>query len=316
MMRALVFTLIWLVALPQAVFGQEGTTYFSFEWNNDFFYLPAPTDHYFSNGMSVEAGFPELAANPLNRLLIKGKEGCRRQYALQLLQNLYTPIAKDTLAFVPGDRPFASYLTITTGAVATNPDRRLKWQSALQFGVLGRLAGGRLTQNFVHSLTPSSDLVAGWPNEVEPDIVINYNARLEKGLLNRTWYNVNLRLAGRLGTLYTDVSPGIYLEAGSLDPYFTTPLGWVKDRRLKWKVFAGADLRVVGYDATLSGGLFNADDRMRENLDIKRLQPVWEGGLAVTWSACSLAFGFVGRPPEFEGGLSHRYGYLSFRLMK
>lgn len=304
--------ILWLLLGSLGVQAQEAQSYFSFRWANDFFYLPAPTDHYYTNGLQLDLALPAFDRNPLNASLLHAGQGARQTAGLKLTQDMFTPVRKDTLAVFNDDRPFASVLTLHGYRHSTHPERRLAVTAEWQLGVLGPAAGGGRTQNFIHALTPHSREVVGWRNEVRTDIVLNYNVNLEKGLVYTRYLQAWLGAAARLGTLYTDLTPGLYLQAGLFEDRFAHLRGWGR-RPVRVFFYGDVALRLTAYDATLRGGLFRVDPRYRNTVDVAPLQEQWEAGLEVSLRSFGIRFGIRGEAPPIAGGRFHRWGYLSFR---
>lgn len=294
--------------------AQPASSYLSLQWSNDLLYLPDQTDQYYTNGVNLDLSFPGLANFPLRAVLLRGPERFRKQYGLRVVQDIFTPVNKDTLALLFDDRPFASYLTGSLYARSSDPVRRLQLRSELQLGVLGRFAGGAATQNFIHAVSPGSEAVAGWDNEVNPDLVLNYNIAIEKGLLQFPFLEADLTLAARAGTLHTDLKPSARIRLGLFDDVFTHLRGWSPASGFRAHLYGSGGLRLVGYDATLQGGLFNRDDRFRENIEPERLRQEWDLGLELSYRRFSVRAGAAGTTPEFTGGQHHRWGYLVFRM--
>jgi len=300
-----------LLFVSLRLLAQPGTAYFAFQWSNDLFYLPAPTDHYYTNGLTLDLALPILQNNPLNHTLLRTGKEALQTAGLQLTQDMFTPIRKDTLAIFPDDRPFASVLTLHSYLHSTAPQRRMAITAEWQLGVLGPAAGGGLTQNFIHGLTPQSEEVIGWRNEVRTDVVLNYNLELEKGLFYTKYLQAWLGARARLGTLHTDLTSGVHLQAGLFEDRFSNLRGWGR-RPFRLLLHSSVAWRLAAYDATIQGGLFRVDSRYREVLQLKPLQEQWELGLEMSYRSFGIQAGVRGAAAPFTGGSYHRWGYLSF----
>lgn len=292
--------------------AQENTAYFSIRWANDFFYLPAPTDHYYTNGLEIDLALPVFGRNPLNRTLLHSGKSALQLSGLKLTQDMFTPIQKDTVAVFPDDRPFASVLTLHSYRHSTTPERQLALYAEWQFGLLGPAAGGGLTQNFIHALTPRSEEVIGWRNEVRTDVVINYNLEVEKGLFWRKHIQAWAAARFRLGTLYTDLTPSLHARVGLFQNRFGHLRGW-GPQPLRAFAYGGLSMRLVAYDATLRGGLLRVDHRYRRTLALEPLQEQWELGVEASYRSFGIRLGVRGEAAPFAGGRFHRWGYLTFR---
>ena len=295
--------------------AQAPSFYLSLQWSNDILYLPNQTDYYFTNGMNLEFSVPAFSNNPLNYTLLNAGSGANTVYMLGLTQDIFTPVMKDTIALLLNDRPFASYLTLQSSAISTDPVRSFRIRSEWQLGIMGGPAGGAATQNLIHKIMPASLEVVGWVNQVRTDAVINYNVTIEKGLLQARYFQSWVGADARIGTLYTDMTPGVYFRLGIFDDYFNSPAGCEGKRKLNAFLYGRASLRMVAYDATLNGGIFRVDDRFRKTITPDPLQENWEVGMELSYRKFALRLGAQGKAPDFEGGRYHRWGYVGIRVL-
>ena len=247
-LRVFYSAVLFFVVLSLTGQGVPVNRYFGIDIANDFFYLPKKTDRYFSSGLAVEYGYwlpKEMAAE--NR----DQPFARHYWRLQ--QNIYTPEDITSSVLVRGDRPFSSYLVLSRGKDFFDENRGLRLETEWIAGVLGKYSLGGKVQNAYHKIVGFAESGPGWDYEVKTDVIINYRLRLSRELVESTRLRISPRAEARLGTLYTDVSAGlnVNLVAIKLAP----------ERQLR--LAASGDARLVGYDATLSGGLLNRDDRYR-----------------------------------------------------
>ena len=173
--------------------------------------------------------------------------------------------------------------------------------SELDAGIIGQGAGGKWMQTGIHdaldNITPK-----GWDNQIRNDLVLDYSLRVEKGVASVRLAEFTVFGAGSLGALYANLSAGTEVRLWS-----------VKNGQRRHMVFARGQSKLVGYDATLLGGLFNrASPYTLTTGSIKRLVQradigfVYDGGgflIEVTRSFLS---------PEFEGGFSHQFAEIAF----
>jgi hypothetical protein len=167
----------------------------------------------------------------------------------------------------PNDRPYAGWLY---GGLFYRHEHVDGSEAAfgLDLGCLGPCALGRQTQESLHHLLHQPQPHA-WRSQLSTELgaVAHLGGR---GPYWRVGRMVDVRpgIAVRLGNIFTDINGDLSLRVGQLQalPNASTLYGFLR---------AGA--RVVGYDATLQGGLF-ARERQR-TVDPQRLTGELEVGL-------------------------------------
>ena len=148
----------------------------------------------------------------------------------------------------------AAAIMLKSFRVATDTFQKYRIISSLRLGLIGPGAFGREMQAGIHRLTGNKQPL-GWRHQIKNDVVLNYRLGYEK----RIWsypdlFSLNAHARAHLGTLFTHVSAGINSTVGLIDSLFT---GDKKGFRLF--LYAQPTLKLVGYDATLQGGVFNRD---------------------------------------------------------
>ena len=269
--------------------------YLSAEIANDVFYLPLKTDRYFTSGLRFEWGKERSRAVEQ----LGGNRVVNRRY-WRIDQDLFTPNAIDSLDLMPNDRPFASYLTVSRGFVTTLPGLGLRLRRQWTAGVLGRPSFGGRMQNAFHGMIDFAEEIPGWVHEVRPDLVLNGLLAVEKDLPLGQYHRFTLATRARLGTLYTDFRQEATVTL--------RPVRLGSDDGLYLRLTAGGHL--VGYNATLSGGLLNRDDRYRGVIRPRRLVV----NLGATAGMNALGLGLEGGvrwlSPEFRGGMEHLWAWF------
>ncbi|MGI4869988.1 MAG: lipid A deacylase LpxR family protein [Janthinobacterium lividum] len=285
----------------------------AYTYANDFFF---GTDYYFTQGMTLDWVSPAFARSPINRLLPQGPACSTRYHGIRLRYDGFTPlrIADDFIRV--GDRPYAAYLYASLYRISNQPARRQRLTTAVEIGFIGPAAGGKFVQTKLHELT-HNPTPRGWDYQIRHDAVLGYRATYEKQLLAAgQWAEAIGTAEASLSTLYTYASVGGKLRLGHFTPYFTNlgvagPASRAGLRR--WQCYGEATLtgQLVGYDATLQGGVFNrsspytlpSSDVSRTVLHSTCSFVLAREGLSFTATAM-----YVG--PEFAGGRSHRWGVL------
>jgi hypothetical protein len=184
--------------------------------DNDFFYLPKPSDRYYTSGVQIGVYHPELIrhkilGSPFRSLFLFSTRHPRLQqtYAVLLGQYLYTPADIKDQSINLNDQPYAGTLLLRLRKVTANSRRQLEIQQDWYFGIIGPLAGGALTQKVWHQLR-KRPAPQGWDSQISNVPAIGVDLQM----LKKIWLvaNNNVGLEGRtglsLGTLYN------YLEAG------------------------------------------------------------------------------------------------------
>ncbi|MFC2113184.1 lipid A deacylase LpxR family protein [Bacteroidota bacterium] len=213
-------------------------------------------DWYFSSGINIGFFHSALKKSPLNYILLPGiRESDQVYYGLKLRQEMYTPRDLNNEKIQSKDHPYAATLSLSSEKIVNRPSSGLRISSGLQLGVVGPAALGFHAQNFIHLITPS-DPPKGWNNQIQNDIMLNYNVSIDKMIVEDDYSQFLLHGSARLGTVYTDASAGFRVRFEA-DPKYFRFIEPDPDRRFNFYVELGGNLRFVGYDASLQGGMFN-----------------------------------------------------------
>ncbi|MGI4741854.1 MAG: lipid A deacylase LpxR family protein [Janthinobacterium lividum] len=280
---------------------------------NDFFF---GVDYYFTQGLTLDWVSPALARSPVNYLLPQGPAGSTRYHGVALHYDGFTPLSITDAAIRVGDRPYAVYCYASLYRVSNQALQNRRLTTAIDLGYLGPAAGGKFFQTKLHELT-HSPTPRGWDHQVRGDVVLGYRAAYEKRLLAAgRWAELIGSADASLGTLYTSAGAGGRLRAGWFNAYFAN-LGTAGPQRQaglhRWQGYAEATLtdQLVGYDATLQGGLFNrSSPYVLAARAVRRTVLHSTGGLVLAHDGFSFAATAVYVGPEFGGGRPHRWGVL------
>ena len=220
---------------------------------------------------------------------------------LRFGQQLYTP--RDAQLYPeqlgPLDRPYAGWLYGGFYYRIENADGS-ETAFGLDLGCLGSCALGRQTQEALHHLL-SQPQPHGWSTQLSTELgaVAHFGGR---GAYWRLGRSIDLRpgIAARIGNIFTDASADLTLRVGELQPLpdASTVYGFVR---------AGA--RVVGYDATLQGGMFRHEGQ--RTVDPKRVTGEAETGLQWQGGRWAVRLSVVVRSNEIRG-LSESDGRQDF----
>ena len=229
--------------------------YISAAWENDLYYQ---SDYYYTNGFQVDFFHDKLRQSPINRILIPfrySKTGITWS-GLRLRQEIFTPrnLAMDSIS--AGDHPYSSTLTLAQKSVYVLPNKLLRIVSGLRVGVLGPASLGFKTQELAHLLSNPSRPPQGWDNQVQNDLIINYDLQVEKGFSPHKMALFGIKGKGRLGTLHTDLEAGLWFRLDARNGYFNR-LGPMGGPGLNVVFSLSTTASYVFYDATLQGGMLN-----------------------------------------------------------
>ncbi|WP_310394896.1 lipid A deacylase LpxR family protein [Hymenobacter sp.] len=317
---ALPFALLLLVrasparatAPPDTLRPVSADRLLGYTYANDLFFR---TDYYFTQGMTLTLVHPALARSPVRYLLPGGARGSQQHHGITLRYDGFTPLRIQDPFIRVGDRPYAAYVYASFFRVSTRPGRQ-RLTTALEAGFIGPAAGGKELQTAIHRVTNNSE-PRGWGNQVRNDLVLGYRGAFEKQLLAIPGRAELLGSAeASLSTLYTYAGTGVRLRAGRLNPYLANlgvagPQSRASLRR--WQLYGQAtfEARLVGYNATLQGGIFtDANPYTIAADDVRRALLRGTGGVVLACGGFSFAATGTWVSPEFAGGRPHRWGQL------
>lgn len=277
-------------------------------FSNDIFFA---LDYYFTQGIALHWVSPGLARSPVNYLLPKGPAGSIRSHGMSLRYNLFTPLVIEDAVIRRGDRPYTTYGYVSLYRASNQAARRQRLTTALEIGYLGPDAGGKALQTKVHSLLHYS-LPRGWQYQLRSAAVLGYRASFEKQVFaaGRSTELIG-QVEASLGTLYTYAQAGLRVRVGRFTPYFADVDPASLARR--WHCYGEATFtdRLVGYDATLQGGVLAHDNPyVLPARAVRRAVLHGSGGLVVTHGGLSLTATAALVAPEFAGGRWHPWGVL------
>ena len=276
--------------------------YFRFNYDNDFF---ASRDQDYTQGYNFELVSPAMRHNPINKLLLKMKNS-ESHYGVSIEHIGFTPFTIGSAAIQYGDRPFAAAIMLKSFAIATDTLHKSRWVSSLNIGLIGPGAFGKEMQVAIHKATGNT-MPQGWQNQIRNDVVLNYEVSYEKQLLRyNNLFSLQANTTVRLGTLFTNAALGLNSTFGIIN----TPFVSVKTKkRFALYGYAQPMLNIIGYDATLQGGLFNRTSPYTiNNHQIERLTGQINYGMVLQTRTLFLEYSRVLITREFESGTSSKWG--------
>jgi lipid A 3-O-deacylase len=268
-----------------------------FDYANDYF---TGTDRYYTQGVGLTYFDPILRASPLMRVLV-ALPGAQTSYGLVVRQSGFTPTSLSHNEVLVGDRPFAAYLFLGHELVSRDAARGLALTTALDAGVIGQAAGGKWEQVGLHRLAPNNIAPLGWDNQIRNDLVLDYRLRLQKNLAAARRADLDGYVDASLGTLYTNAAVGVLGRVGA-----------IADGKHRFYLFAGAEQKAVGYDATLQGGAFNRHSPYTLTSEqIERRVSIENVGFVADFGGFALEVKRVYLSREFTTELSHEWVEIS-----
>lgn len=193
----------------------------------------------------------------------------------------------------------------------------LRISSSFDAGVIGDAALGRYFQRSVHSVVPTNDEPLGWETQIKNDLVLNYALTMQKQLYVNGLSEIYAQGSANAGTLHTRLGVGLEAVAGVFSPVIT-PLPFTYDElrrnHQKWQfgLKGGFDFRLVGYDATLQGGIFSKSNIFALKPDeIERMVAHLHLGLFARYKKTGISISQFYLSPEFKEGKQHFWGQIA-----
>ncbi|WP_293891116.1 lipid A deacylase LpxR family protein [Flavobacterium sp.] len=283
--------------------------YFRFNYDNDYF---ASEDKDYTQGYNFELASPGIRHNPINNLLLKPFHS-EIQYGISIEHIGFTPnnIKSPDIQF--GDRPFAASIMLKSFAVATDTLHNSRLVSVLNIGLIGPGAFGKEMQVAIHRATGNT-IPEGWQNQIKNDIVLNYELSYEKQVVRyRNLFSLQTNSTLRLGTLFTNASLGFNTTFG----FINSPFKLLKaKKRVALYGYAQPLLNVIGYDATLQGGLFNHKSPYTiADSDVERFTAQLNYGLVLQTRTLYFEYSRVTITKEFATGANSKWGGIKMGFL-
>ncbi|MFT5859668.1 MAG: lipid A 3-O-deacylase [Flavobacteriaceae bacterium] len=282
----------------------KSAKYFRFHYDND---VIAQTDANYTQGTGFELVAPFFRRNPLNYLFHQPKHAEIR-YGLALEHIGFTPKNYELSDIEFGDRPFAAAIMLESFMIAIDTLKRSRFISSISIGFVGPLAFGEQMQVGIHKAI-GNQIPLGWRHQIQNDIVINYEIAFEKQLWRfRELFSLQANASAKLGTLFTNGSVGVNLTFGRINSPFSSIL-----KRNGFKLYAYVQplISVVGYDATLQGGVFNKMSAYTiPNREVERFTGQFNYGIVLKTKSLYFEFTRSVITREFETGTSASWGGL------
>ena len=276
-------------------------------YDNDFF---TATDKYFTQGMEIEIVTPALRRWPSRHLLIAPRSSVTR-YGIAYEDDGYTASDLKVSAILRNDHPYAGTRQLRFFAMATDTARPMRISSSVTVGLIGQGAGGKEVQSYIHRITGNT-IPQGWHNQIRNDVILNYEASVERRLLQRgSTLLLSGIAAGRVGTYNTAATIGATLMIGHVG----LPFSVTTDGGCGLYAYVKPQLNIVGYDATLQGGMLNHTSPYTISAgDVSRLVYRQQYGVVYRSGRHSVEYYRSIGTREFRGGIAHQTGGIQFTM--
>lgn len=288
----------------------KSSNYFRFHYDNDYF---TSTDKDYTQGYNFELTSPRLAKNPINYLFIKPKNSAFKYgIALEHIGFTANSIASDQIQF--GERPFAAAIMLKSFTIATDTIHKSRIVSSLNLGIIGPGAFGKEMQTAIHEASGNT-IPKGWYNQIQNDVVVNYELSYEKQLVRLdNVFSLNGNATARLGTLFTNASLGFTATFGIINSPFTSVNN---KKKFQLYLYTQPLVNVIGYDATLQGGLFNHKSLYTINdSDIERVTLQNNFGIVLQYRWLYLEYSRTILTREISDNYAFKWGgiHIGFKL--
>jgi lipid A 3-O-deacylase len=279
--------------------------YIRLHYENDYF---SETDIYYTQGGNLEWVAPALEKFPISKLLITASEN--KQYGIALEHEAYTPTSIQHSDILYGDRPFAAAVFLKTFAMSNHPGKRLRVTSALSLGVIGQASGARWIQETIHRWIHDTN-PKGWNNQIQNDVVLNYEAGVEKNFFHfRNYFLVNGFAGARAGTLSDKASLAAVFMLGKINPAITSMFSDMEMKKSKFNFhfYFQPVVSSVFYDATLQGGVFRESPYTLSFDQVSRFTLQGNAGVVFYIKSVYLEYFQSYITKEFNTGTDHHWG--------
>jgi lipid A 3-O-deacylase len=277
-----------------------------------------PPDHDYTHGSKL--GVAWLAAPGLLRRTLGASSGCpskgtrhraRVTMKLELGQEIYTP-RRDSEVPVPGERPYAGWLYVSSDARLSCP-RHVR-AVGIALGMTGPPSLAAQVQNGLHRML-SNERQLGWTHQVafEPGLMLRY----EEGRLRQ--YPLAHRLAAglgmRWGAIVGNVRTALYIGASGRVGR-TVQLPWAPAEYETWEpmqLYGIVDYQhdLVMRDLTLDGNTFRASARVQRRTMVGQ----YKVGFGLRRRSYTIEYRHVVRGREYRAQPKpHAYGAIAFTL--
>lgn len=220
--------------------------------DNDYFVTFDRTDRYYTYGLHTHFNW-RARQKPL--LLNKSDQWFHK---LSFDLKAFTPDEEKLNSNAETTRPFAgwSYFTYQQSYLFKQNTVSL----GMELGVIGPASGAAGLQNWFHTKIRDLDRVEGWNNQIQNFIGVNFIGRYQRAVIIKNYWQLLTDTKASLGNVNMFIEPSFSFLTGIINnptksmSTQNSVLGGKKDVEVFFKFNAG--IRLMAYDATLQGDLF------------------------------------------------------------
>ncbi|MCK5777141.1 MAG: DUF2219 family protein, partial [Bacteroidales bacterium] len=186
----------------------------------------------------------------------------------------------------------------------------------------GPESGGGFIQNFVHVILPNNSAPEGWHNQIAADIIIDYQYKILKDFYSAKNFESYLIGAAQLGTLRDNISWGFGLRYGKFVPFYQDESIYHRKKKLTpyprkfhYNLVFNIETKIIAYDATLQGGMFNKESvYVLPSGAINRFIVESYAGFELSYGQWELQFLQFWKSREFHTGEDHKYASVRLNI--
>src|SRR5579872_770623 len=323
-------TLFILLLVTASSFAEDTTAvkhkrvslqYLKVNFDDDYFNIYGKgTDQYYTAGWQMDGCYKRNSNHtPLTDRLLTTLPGCDNLYFYGMSRRIYTPVNMDSSSVFPGDRPYASVLTIQHGVISTNPSKGESLTTEVGIGAIGPMTYGGNIQIWFHRALGDS-VPYGWGSQIHNDFIFDYRLNYERQIYKPS---ENLKLLANVdceaGTLVDNMGVGITLGFGKFTGTFARENLQIANSegnpdKLRINFYMHPTVRVVMYNSTLEGGFFSKSPYVIAANDIDYVYLQYDIGIVMTYKRIGFSFSQKTRTAEFRNGQIQQVGSFTISV--
>ncbi len=287
------------------------------QFENDFF--GGGTDRHFTHGTRLEfltspIGWITEGANKLPWFSYKQEKNgtddpLEGRASISLGQNIYTPRDIFASKILPKDRPYAGWLYLGFGLVATQGDKRYD-KVHLEVGLVGPDSLAEHVQTFWHSML-GLHVPEGWDNQLNNELgVVLYYEQARRLKKSKTLYGLEFDIiphfGGSLGNVLTHGAAGLIFRLGPtlrddfgpprIRPSLAGSVYFPSEKGMNWYMFGGLQGRVILRNIFLDGNTLTDSP----SVDKRYLVGDIQGGIVLQWNRVQVSYTQIYRTREHK----------------
>ncbi|GAA4103784.1 lipid A deacylase LpxR family protein [Mucilaginibacter panaciglaebae] len=277
-----IFLPLLLILSATCGFAQNHRDEFGIQSDNDS-YLGQGSDRYYTDGLYF---YFRHALDVKNNTDLQNKV-----LGFDLGQKIFNPQSGDVPSVNYIDRPFAGYL-YAGASMNYLYKNEANLKLGVQIGIVGPASGAQEAQKWVHKnfgfYAPN-----GWQYQIKNDVELNLSGQYNRLIGRDTALDLSFTSYANLGTGITGAGAGVLLRLGVFNQLFnsaSTQSSVIADNSItplskhEFFLYYKPMANVVGYDATIQGGLFSKKDasNMEITADLQRF--VFSNQIGVTYA--------------------------------